>query len=65
MLFNLVLKIQSYSKNIWKDNLLNISIKDFGIGISLNEQEKYLINFIEQIKVEIKIPGGTGLECQF
>lgn len=44
-----------------KDNLLNISIKDFGIGIPLNEQEKIFDKFYRTDKSRNKNSGGTGL----
>lgn len=44
-----------------KDNLLNISIKDFGIGIPLNEQEKIFEKFYRTDKSRNKNSGGTGL----
>ena len=44
-----------------KDNLLNISIKDFGIGIPLNEQEKIYDKFYRTDKSRNKNSGGTGL----
>ena len=44
-----------------KDGLLNISIKDFGIGIPLNEQKNIFEKFYRTDKSRNKNSGGTGL----
>lgn len=44
-----------------KDDLLNISIEDFGIGIPTNEQEKIYEKFYRTDKSRNKNSGGTGL----
>lgn len=49
--------VESY-KN---DYFFNISIKDFGIGIPLNEQEKIYEKFYRTDKSRNKNSGGTGL----
>ena len=47
---------------IFKENdLLNISIEDFGIGIPTNEQEKIYEKFYRTDKSRNKNSGGTGL----
>lgn len=47
---------------IFKENdLLNISIEDFGIGIHTNEQEKIYEKFYRTDKSRNKNSGGTGL----
>lgn len=49
--------IKSYKKN----ESLNISIQDFGIGIPKNEQEKIFEKFYRTDKSRNKNSGGTGL----
>ena len=44
-----------------KDEFLNISIQDFGIGIPLEEQEKIYEKFYRTDKSRNKNSGGTGL----
>ncbi len=44
-----------------KNELLNISIQDFGIGIALSEQKKIFEKFYRTDKSRSKNSGGTGL----
>lgn len=48
-------------KTYKNDNLFNISIEDFGIGIPSNEQEKIYEKFYRTDKSRNKNSGGTGL----
>ncbi len=48
-------------KSYKKDDTLNISIQDFGIGIEKNEQEKIFEKFYRTDKSRNKNSGGTGL----
>lgn len=54
---NSVIIVKSYKK----DELLNISVQDFGIGIENNEQEKIFEKFYRTDKSRNKNSGGTGL----
>ena len=48
-------------KSFKNDDLFNISIQDFGIGIAHNEQEKIFEKFYRTDKSRNKNSGGTGL----
>lgn len=48
-------------KSYKDDDTFNISIQDFGIGISLNEQEKIFEKFYRTDRSRNKNSGGTGL----
>lgn len=54
---NSVIIVKSYKK----DEFLNISVQDFGIGIENNEQEKIFEKFYRTDKSRNKNSGGTGL----
>jgi heavy metal sensor kinase len=54
---NSTITIKSYQK----DGFFNIDIQDFGIGVSLNEQEKIFEKFYRTDKSRNKNSGGTGL----
>ncbi len=54
---NSIIIVKSYKK----DELFNICIQDFGIGIATNEQDKIFEKFYRTDKSRNKNSGGTGL----